>query len=59
MADQTGNRVAVFIDGSNFYYQLRDGAKRTDLNFYRLSLALAGQDRKLIRAHYFYSAGPA
>lgn len=47
-------RVAVFIDGSNFYNGLRDNLGRMDVDFYRLGQVLAdlaGGD--LLRIYYY------
>lgn len=51
MADE---RVTIFIDGSNLYHGAKATFKRTDMDFTKLSLALAS-GRKLIRT-YYYSA---
>ena len=50
------NRVCVFIDGSNFYFALKRNNYSTRVDYYELSKALAGPDRKLIRTYYFNSA---
>jgi len=46
-------RVCVFIDGSNLYFALKRNNKMTRVDYYQLSLALAGSDRKLIRTYYY------
>ena len=46
------NRVMVFIDGMNLYHSLKDHGIRTDIDFYKFSLKLAGDDR-LIRTYYY------
>ena len=46
-------RVCVFIDGSNFYFALKRNNRVTRVDYYQLSLALAGPDRKLIRTYYY------
>jgi len=46
-------RVMVFIDGSNFYYGLRDNGFDTQVNFGKLGRELAGPDRRLIRVYYY------
>jgi uncharacterized LabA/DUF88 family protein len=46
-------RVCVFIDGSNLYFALKRNNKMTRVDYYQLSLALAGPDRKLMRTYYY------
>lgn len=46
-------RVCVFIDGSNFYFALKRNNRVTRVDYYQLSLALAGPDRKLVRTYYY------
>ena len=50
-----GDRVAVFIDGSNFYFGLKRNAFPTRVDYYLLGLALAGPDRILHRIYYYNS----
>lgn len=45
-------RVVIFIDGSNFYFGCKSLLGRANVDFYRLSLLLAG-NRKLIRTYYY------
>ena len=45
-------RVAVFIDGSNFYHALKQRFKRASLDFARLVRVLVGK-RELVRAYYY------
>jgi len=48
------NRVAVFIDGSNFYNGLRDNVGRMDVDFYRFGKKLAEMaDGELLRIYYY------
>lgn len=49
-----GERVMVYIDGSNLFHSLRNVAGRVDLDFAKFAAALAG-DRRLVRT-YYYSA---
>ena len=46
-------RVAVFIDGSNFYFALKRNALPNRVDYYQLGLALAGPDRQLHRVYYY------
>jgi uncharacterized LabA/DUF88 family protein len=46
-------RVCVFIDGSNFYFALKRNNRVTRVDYYQLSLALAGPDRQLVRTYYY------
>jgi len=46
-------RVCIFIDGSNFYFALKRNNRVTRVDYYQLSLALAGPDRKLVRTYYY------
>ncbi|MEW6668314.1 MAG: NYN domain-containing protein [Thermodesulfobacteriota bacterium] len=45
-------RVVVFIDGSNFYFGLKNLLGTASIDFYKFSLLVAGA-RKLIRAYYY------
>lgn len=45
-------RVAIFIDGSNFYHGLKAAFGITRIDFRQLSLALC-QGRKLVRTYYY------
>lgn len=48
------NRVAVFIDGSNFYNGLRDNVGRMDVDFYRFGKKLAElAEGELLRIYYY------
>lgn len=47
------SRVCVFIDGSNLYFALKRNNKMTRVDYYQLSLALAGDSRKLVRTYYY------
>ena len=46
-------RVCVFIDGSNFYFALKRNNRATRVDYYQLSLALAGPDRQLVHTYYY------
>ena len=50
-------KVALFIDGSNFYYGLKSvyGDKKhlTNFNFLKLGEILAGKNRDLLRIYYY------
>jgi len=45
-------RVAIFIDGSNFYHALKDNFGRADLDFGALASKLCGE-RLLLRTYYY------
>lgn len=47
-----GDRVAVFIDGSNLYHALKDNFGRADLNFAEFARKLCGE-RTLFRTYYY------
>ncbi len=47
------SRVCVFIDGSNLYFALKRNNKMTRVDYYQFSLALTGEQRKLIRTYYY------
>ena len=47
-----GERVAIFIDGSNLYHSLENKFRRHDLNFTAFISKLCGS-RKLYRAYYY------
>jgi uncharacterized LabA/DUF88 family protein len=47
------DRVCIFIDGSNLYYQLKELDAKVKIDYHQFSLALTGADRKLIRAYYY------
>lgn len=47
-------RVAVFIDGSNFYNGLRDNVGRMDVDFFRFGKKLAERvEGELLRIYYY------
>jgi uncharacterized LabA/DUF88 family protein len=52
------DRVAVFIDGSNFYYAVKTAFSKTKLRFDQLALALTNRlpDRRLLRVYYYNAA---
>jgi len=45
-------RVAIFIDGSNFYHGLKDYIGNTKVDFVKFTKLLCG-DRELVRAYYY------
>ncbi len=47
-----GNRIAIFIDGSNLYHALRSNFGRYDLNFSEFTGKLCGS-RDLFRTYYY------
>jgi len=47
-----GQRVVVFIDGSNFYHGLKASLGHPSINFQKFSQFLVG-DRELIRTYYY------
>jgi len=48
-------RVMLFIDGSNFYHNLKQHYKKTQIDFALLVDKLTGNDRELIRTYYYNS----
>ncbi len=48
----TDERVAIFIDGSNFYHGLRGSVGRVDLDFGLFASKLCGE-RQLVRTYYY------
>ncbi|MDP3064504.1 MAG: NYN domain-containing protein, partial [Chloroflexota bacterium] len=49
---QDQERVAIFIDGSNFYHGLKATVGHTDVDFWAFTQKLCGE-RKLIRTYYY------
>ncbi len=49
-------KVAVFVDGSNFYFGLKRNNLPSRVDYHELSKALAGPNRELFRTTYFNSA---
>lgn len=47
------DRVAVFIDGSNFYFACRDNLGRTDIDLGKFAVWLVGTDRQHVRTYYY------
>lgn len=45
-------RVAIFIDGSNFYHGLKSNIGQTNIDFEKLGKLLCG-DRALVRIYYY------
>jgi len=45
-------RVAIFIDGSNFYHNLKAICGETDIDFYKLAQWLVAK-RHLVRTYYY------
>lgn len=46
-------RVMIFIDGSNFYYGLRDALGTAKIDFDIFDNLLCGQERRLVHVHYY------
>jgi uncharacterized LabA/DUF88 family protein len=46
-------RICIFIDGSNLYFALKRNSKMTRVDYFQLSLALAGPERQLVRTYYY------
>jgi len=48
------DRVAIFIDGSNFYHALKNAYGKAAIKFDQLALALTNRspERRLLRVHY-------
>jgi len=49
-------KVAIFVDGSSFYFGLKRNNFPSRVDYHELSKALAGPDRQLVRTYYFNSA---
>ena len=47
------NRVALFIDGSDFYFGLKRNNRMNRVDYHQLAMALTGPDRKLVRTFYY------
>jgi uncharacterized LabA/DUF88 family protein len=45
-------RVCIFIDGSNFYYGLKENIGKTNIDFHKLSQFLCA-GRELVRTYYY------
>lgn len=52
------DRVCIFIDGSNLYFQLKELEAKVKIDYHRLSLALTGEERKLVRTYYYACPPP-
>ena len=52
MAEIKKERVAIFIDGSNFYHGLKTCISNTKVDFSKFSQLLCG-GRELVRAYYY------
>ncbi len=46
-------RVMIFIDGSNFYHNLKQYYKKTHIDFSKFVTKLSGQNRELVRTYYY------
>ena len=46
-------RVMIFIDGSNFYHNLKHGYQKTQIDFSKLIIKLTGANRELVRTYYY------
>lgn len=47
------DRVAIFIDGSNFYHALKERYHIASVDFDALAKKLSGPDRRLLRTYYY------
>jgi uncharacterized LabA/DUF88 family protein len=47
------DKVCIFIDGSNFYYQLKEEKYKGKTDYGKLAMSLVGETRKLIRCYYY------
>ena len=52
IVDESAQRVAIFIDGSNLYHSLEENCKRFDLDFRAFSNKLCN-GRRLFRTYYY------
>jgi uncharacterized LabA/DUF88 family protein len=52
-------RVAVFIDGSNFFFACRDSLGRTDIDLGKFAKWLIGPNREHVRTYYYNCPLPA
>ncbi|MBJ7613571.1 MAG: NYN domain-containing protein [Candidatus Dormibacteraeota bacterium] len=50
---EMSERVAVFVDGSNFYHACRENLGRTGVDLGAFSTWLVGVDRSLVRTYYY------
>ncbi len=50
------NRICVFVDGSNFYFGLKRNNRTMRVDYHQLSLALCGEQRRLVRTYYYNGA---
>ena len=50
------DRVAIFIDGSNFYHALKNKFGVTSVDFEALGQKLSHSDRRLLRVYYYNAA---
>lgn len=46
-------RVAVFVDGSNFFFACRENLGRTDIDLGKFAAWLVGPDRQHVRTYYY------
>jgi uncharacterized protein (TIGR00288 family) len=53
MAEIKKERVAIFIDGSNFYHGLKACIGNTKVDFEKFAQLLCGSERELIRTYYY------
>jgi len=47
------DRVAVFIDGSNFFFACKENLGRTDIDLGKFAAWLVGNGRQLVRTYYY------
>ncbi len=46
-------RICIFIDGSNFYFQLKELKSSVKIDYHQFSQALTGEERQLVRTYYY------
>ncbi len=47
------NRVALFVDGSDFYFGLKRNNCVNRVDYHQFAMTLTGEDRKLVRTFYY------
>ena len=53
MGKDSMEKVAIFIHGSNLYHGLKTHIGNPEIDFYKFSQLLCGEDRKLVRTYYY------
>jgi len=46
-------RVVIFIHGSNLYHGLKSHVGKSEIDFFKFSRLLCGENRKLVRTYYY------